>query len=229
MADLNFVQGFQNIFMLDTTPDADASRWDRIGAGISSFEPDGNEEIDQTGYLDGEGLASSEVTGGQLVVSFEGNRKVGDPAQDFIAGLALQYGAARKTTARQISPNGDTIEGQVTVANIVTGGGDANEKETFSFELHFNGRPTLTKGNASEFPSEITATAVPAKVGKTVECGAAADNGTALIYGTSDEAVATVDADGNVTGVKTGECELIVKSAVLPSLSKSVKITVTAS
>ncbi|MFD5849703.1 phage tail tube protein [Cytobacillus pseudoceanisediminis] len=134
-------------FEIDTAQDqtGTGATYERVAAGINSFDPQWNEEIDQTPYLDGEGFGSSDVTSAQLVITFEGHRKYGDPAQDFVAGLQIETGEARKTNFRWTDPSGDMFEGWVTVANIVGASGAANEKSTFSFEVHFNGKPTFTE------------------------------------------------------------------------------------
>lgn len=146
MAVTGFTLQSKHTFEIDTSQAADGTTatWARVAAGISSFDPSWNEEIDQTQYLDGDGYGSSDVTGAQLVISFEGHRKFGDEAQDFIASLQSDLGEGRKTNFRWTDPSGDSYEGWVTVANIVGASGAANEKSTFSFEVHFNGKPEYT-------------------------------------------------------------------------------------
>lgn len=133
-------------FEIDTAQDAGgtSATYVPLAAGISSFDPQWNEELDQTMYLDGDGFASSDVTGAQLVIAFEGHRNYDDAAQNFIAGLQTGLGENRKTNFRWTEPDGGIFEGWVTVANIVGASGAANEKSTFSFEIHFNGKPTYT-------------------------------------------------------------------------------------
>lgn len=230
--DIAFSQSYMNNFMINITPDGEEPTWARLGAGISSAEPEGNEEIDQSTYYDGEGLASSDVTGGQMVITFSGNRCIGDPAQDFIAARKMDYGSARKTDMRWINPEGDVLEGKITLANIKIGGGDANAKETFEFEAHFNGRPAYKVGNKTEFPEKVECEAVSVAVGAAVKANVtvtpsdgASDN---VFFAIDDRSIATVDADGTVHGIKQGETELTVKSAVLPSVSANVKVTVSA-
>lgn len=135
---------YLNKFEIDTTPDGGSPTWATVAAGITSYSVEGNEENDQVAYYDGEGLASSEVTGGQLVLTFEGHRAIGDAAQDYIAGLAITYGAARHTQFKWTQTDASVLTGDCTIVNIQTGGGDANSKGDFSFEIHFNGKPTLS-------------------------------------------------------------------------------------
>jgi hypothetical protein len=205
--------------------------WQRIGAGIQTITPNGNETTDQTGYYDGEGLASTLVTGGQVTLAFSGHRKYGDPAQDYIASLALSYGAAREVEYRWTAPDGQVIQGDAALANIVPGGGDANSKSTFSFEAHINGRPTLTAGDKDSFPTGITASAATVKVGATFKVTptvAPATADPACAFAIEDDTIARVGSDGTITGVKAGTTNLSIKSMVLPSIGIAIVVTVTA-
>ncbi|MBP1971579.1 hypothetical protein J2Z83_003730 [Virgibacillus natechei] len=137
-----FLLQSKNKLEINTSPNNGEENYARLAKGISSMEPDPNEEIDQASYLDGDGFAESDVTGAQLIVSCDGHRYYGDEAQDFIYGLQMELGPARRTTFRLTLPDGSKFEGPVTVANIVGPGGEANTKGEISFELHFNGKPT---------------------------------------------------------------------------------------
>ena len=115
-----------------------------LGAGLSSVSVEGNEEVDQTPYLDGEGFATSDVTGGQITYAFEGHRDYADAGQNLIFGKQYTYGSARRVLFQVTAPNGDALEGEATIANITGPGGDANMKGEVSFEIHFAGKPTFT-------------------------------------------------------------------------------------
>jgi hypothetical protein len=138
----------QHLFELNTTPGTQPGNYVRLGAGLNNFEPSFNEEVDQSTYLDGDGFGESDVTGAQLILTFSGHRKYGDPAQDFIFSKAFSLGEERKTDFRWTQPDGTIIEGPCTIANIEGPSGDANSKGEISFEIHFNGRPTVTPPGA---------------------------------------------------------------------------------
>ena len=133
---------------IDTTFSATpgSETWATLAAGITSFEPSLNEEVDRTAYMDGDGWADSEVTGAQLTYAVSGHRKVGDAAQDFIfsGGVLFGLGDARRTRARITDPQGNTVEGNVTITAIEGPSGEANQKGEISFELHFSGQPEYT-------------------------------------------------------------------------------------
>lgn len=227
--DISFANNWTYLFFINTTPGASVKTWKRVGAGINNVDPNGNEVISQDPYYDGEGGSNSEVTGGQNIVAFAGHRKVGDPAQDYIAGLRYQYGEARKTDYMQIEPDGTIVEANVTIANIKTHGGDPNAKGDFSFETHFDGAPSLTPGEAKEFPTEITcepitiSNATPVSANPTIT---PEDASPSVVYAIEDDSIATVDALGNITPIKDGETKLNIKSAVLPTVQCTVEVTV---
>ena len=230
MSDIGFAKNYMNLFMINTTPNTGVKTWARVGAGINSASWNGNETVSQDPYYDGEGMASSEVDGGQLIGSFAGHRKYGDPAQDFIASKQLDY-AGRHTDFMWIAPNGDTIEGDATIANIVGQGGDPNSKSDFSFEAHYNGMPEFREGNAAEFPDTVTGKAVSVSVGESskIEVSVTPNHASpSVVYGVEDDSIATVDADGNVTGIAAGKTTVSVKSAVRPMVNTEVEVTVTA-
>lgn len=141
-----FPLNYERKFEIDITPNGASETWAPIAAGINNISKEGNEVIDQTQYYDGEGVGSSEVTGGQPVWSFSGHRIDGDAAQDFIFSLDMSYGSARKTKFKATNPDGRVVTGPCTIANINENGGDANAKNEISFEIHANGKPSVTAG-----------------------------------------------------------------------------------
>lgn len=131
-------------FHIDTTPDAAEPTYVRLARGFSSFEPGGNEDTDQTPYLDGGGLKSTTVMGGQITLTFEGHRYYGDPAQDYIFSKAAKLDE-RETRFKWEEPDGTLTEGSVTIASIEGPSGEAGSKGEISVEIHFNGTPTITE------------------------------------------------------------------------------------
>jgi len=135
---------WQNTFNINTTPNGATQTMARIAEGISDVEPGNNEEVDQTAYLSGQGYSSSDVTGGQMILTFSGHRDYDDPAQNYIYSLIPEFGEKRKTDFEWITPSGETFEGNATIANIEGPSGAANAKGEISFEIHFNGKPNYT-------------------------------------------------------------------------------------
>lgn len=131
-------------FEINTTPGETPGDYALIAAGITNVEPSNNEELSQDVYLDGDGYGETDVIGAQLVLTFTGHRKYGDPAQDFIFGKLLELGPNRRTEFRWTEPDGGVFEGECTIANIAGPSGDAGAKGEISFEIHFNGKPNYT-------------------------------------------------------------------------------------
>lgn len=117
----------------------------RIAKGITSVDPDSNEESDENYYYDGGGAAERDITGFMLSYAFEGHRNYGDPAQDYIFSLLAKVGPDRKTVFSVTEPNGDKWEGPATISDIKAPGGDANAKGEIEFTISFDGMPTFTE------------------------------------------------------------------------------------
>lgn len=153
-----FVLNYERLYELDITPTGASRTWKRLGAGLTSADPSQNEETDQTGYLDQNGFKQTDVTAKQSTVAFSGHRVVGDSAQDYIFGLVDALGDDLKTNFRYTDEDGVIKYGECTLVNIDDGGGDAGAKVEVSFEIHFNGVPTITPKAPA---TALTATVAP--------------------------------------------------------------------
>nr|WP_257154612.1 capsid protein [Bacillus thuringiensis] len=116
----------------------------RVGSGITSVDPDSNEETDESFYYDGEGAAQRDVLGVMLLWGFSGHRDYNDLAQNYIMGLRIKTGLDRKTNFTITYPNGDKLEGVATISEIKDAGGDANRKGEIEFTISYDGLPTFT-------------------------------------------------------------------------------------
>lgn len=145
-----------NIFVdIDSKPDSTTGdvdlndvttgKWAWLAGGINTVTPSANETTTNDAYYDGGGFTETDVTGKQVQLAVSGNRKVGDPAQDFVAGKFWQFGNAVKTRVIWIE-NGVPVVAKATLTNVVPTGGAANAKQTFSFTIAFNGRPKIPAG-----------------------------------------------------------------------------------
>lgn len=227
--DLAFAPNFTQLHMINLTPGAAIPKWGYIGGGIQTVGKANSETVANDSYYDGGGQASSDVTGSQMTISFSGHRKYGDAVQDYLASLEYVYGEARKTDYRHIAPDGSITDANVTIANVVNGGGDANAKGTFSFDLQFNGTPTLIPGDKTNMPESIVVTPVTVAVGETAKIEVTVDPVTAsngCMFGVEDDEIAFVGADGTVKGLAPGTTLVTVKSALKPALVAQVVITV---
>ena len=117
-------------------------------AGIRSITPTVNEQNQQAFYMCGNGGANNEVTGIAPEYAVQGDRVIGDAAQDYIAGLKYKLGADRKSSLKvEIYDHTtlvQTIVADCTITDIVDFGGDAVSLVPFSCTLRVNGIPEVT-------------------------------------------------------------------------------------
>lgn len=231
-SDLGFARNYANALEINITPDADEPTWAILSRGITSITPSGNESTEDKDYYDGYGVPTTDVTSTQIQYAVEGDRCYGDPAQDFIVSRALETGEGRKTQFRHTAANGDVIQGNCTLLNLTpnSGQGEASGLGAFSCTIATDGRPDFTEATKLELPESVTAEAVSVSVGgksriepEVTPTGA----NPKCFFASGDTSVATVDSDGNVTGVAQGTCNVTVRCAAKPSVSHTVAVTVT--
>lgn len=169
-----FPENFVNRIFIDTKPvlddagdvdlnDVTTGSWAWVASGINTQTPSANETTTNDAYYDGGGFTETDVTGKQIQLAVSGNRKVGDPAQDYVENLFFKFGTAVKTRVIWIKNNTPIISA-CTISNIVPTGGAANAKQTFSFNVSFNGRPKIFNGQLT-----LTATSTKKVYSATVD------------------------------------------------------------
>ena len=230
-SDLGFARNYANALEINITPGNDSPTWAIFSRGITSITPSGNESTEDKDYYDGFGVPTTDVTSTQIQYAVEGDRCYGDPAQDFVASIALETGEGRKTQFRHTAPNGDVIEGACTLLGLTpnSGQGEASALGAFSCTVATDGRPSYKPGNKLKLPEQVTAEAVSVTVGGTAKIEPSVTPTEAnpkCFYASGNTDVATVDSDGNVKGVAEGKATITVRAASKPSVMKSVEVTV---
>lgn len=133
---------------IDTTPGSTAT-WSPLCAGIENFSEALNEQIQQLFFMCAKGYANNYVTGMAPAITVTGRRVKGDAAQEFIFSNKYNLMEARETQMQIVqtdaeNANTETITCNITFKNIVEINGNATDPSQISFELAFNGKPTLT-------------------------------------------------------------------------------------
>ena len=134
---------------IDTTPNASARTWVAFGNGIENFAEALNETVQQYFFYIDHGYARNFVTAQAPVYTCSGRRIMGDAAQDYIFNSARKFGlmVERNTNFRiSIGQADGTIEQftcPITIANVTDLGGATTDGTPVSFEVRFNGKPTL--------------------------------------------------------------------------------------
>lgn len=232
-SDLGFARNYANALEIDITPGAESPTWAILSRGITSITPSPNESTEDKDYYDGYGTPTTKVTSTQIQYEVEGDRCYGDPAQDYISSCALETGEGRETRFRHTAANGDVVEGDCTLLNLTpnSGQGEASGLGAFSCTIATAGSPKYTPANKLKLPEEVTASEATVNVGakqKITPSVTPTDANPKCFFASGDTDVATVDSDGNVSGVKEGTCKVVVRCASKPSVMCEVEVTVEA-
>lgn len=126
-------------------------RYAPLCQGIETFEEDVGAQNQQYFFMCMKGYADNEATGMAPQFTVSGRRVYGDEAQEYIAGLKYELGAARKTSLRVTTtdnssgtPKKTIITCGATILDIVTIGGAATDNSPFNFTIALNGKPVVT-------------------------------------------------------------------------------------
>lgn len=228
---LDFAPNYAHTFEINITPDSDMQTWASALVGITECVPASDETVSEDAYYNDLGDTDTSVDAVKVSIAFTGHRKYGDPAQDFIQSRALLTKKKRKTDYRWVHPDGTTYEGELTMADLVPGSGmgEATAKGDFTWTAKLN-TITETPASGEAMPTSVTCaevsvtTKTPKAVNAQVQPAGANQK---CHFAVADDTIATVDADGTVTGLKAGETQLTVKAAAMPSVSVTVGVKVT--
>lgn len=115
---------------------------------LENFAPSIDGTVEEWYAMDAEGWAKAAMTGKKLAFEFKGKRSVGDPGNDYIAGLAWKFGQDVMTKFEWEMVSGAKIECDVVVNVTTPGGGDSTNIDTLEFEVIGYGKPTFTPAAA---------------------------------------------------------------------------------
>lgn len=120
-------------------------------ADLENFAPSIDGTVEEWYAMDAAGWAKAAMTGKKLGFSFKGKRSVGDPGNDYIAGLAWKFGQDVMTKFKWTMVSGATLTCDVVVNVTTPGGGDTTNIDGLEFEVTGYGKPTFT---AAPTPAE---------------------------------------------------------------------------
>lgn len=228
---LDFAPNYCHVLELDVTPDEATPTWKNALVGITECAPASDETVDEDDYYDNFGFDDTNVSKVKPSLALTGYRRYGDPVQDFVQSKALTTGNDRKTSYRWTHPDGTYMQGQCTLVDLIPGSGmgEASAKGDFSYTINLDTVDVLENGTSIASPISIDAADVTVALGALSAVTAKVEPEGAnqkCHYAVEDTEIATVDTDGNVTGVAVGETTLTIKAASKPSIVKQVKITV---
>ena len=111
---------------------------------LENFAPSIDDTVEEWYAMEAKGWAKAAMTGKKLGFSFKGKRSVGDPANDYIAGLAWKFGQDVMTKFEWTMVSGAKLACDVVVNVTTPGGGDTTNIDTLEFEVTGYGAPTFT-------------------------------------------------------------------------------------
>lgn len=117
-----------------------------IAVGIGTVSFDNDESTEDYQYLDGKGVAETDINGQKVSWTFEGHRELNDELQKLIFSEMLFDTTNRNGYFEVTGPDGSKISGDATVVDIVPMGGEAAERNEASFTVVLAGKPEVTKG-----------------------------------------------------------------------------------
>lgn len=89
------------------------------------------------------------ATAKSFTLSMSGKRNIGDPGNDYIAGMALKNGRDCDSKIKITFPDSATFTGDVVVSISDYAGDDATAVNPLAFDLISNGKPTYTESSVS--------------------------------------------------------------------------------
>ena len=113
-------------------------------ADLETFSPSIGGTVEKWNPLDTSGWARALMTGKDFSMSLKGKRNVGDPGNDYVAGLAWKDGLDCSTKAEITFPDGSKLTFNCVVDVKTPFGGDSTNVSTLEFDLIGDGKPTYT-------------------------------------------------------------------------------------
>nr|DAN73471.1 MAG TPA: tail tube protein [Caudoviricetes sp.] len=130
-----------------TSGSSEAEVYSELADGIDNIAEALNEVVQQFFFLKDKGFATNHVTGMAPAYTFTGRRVMGDTAQDFIFGKKYSLDTDRQSKLKIAYTEGSTektISCNCTICNIQEFSGASTDDSAISFELRFDGKPTIS-------------------------------------------------------------------------------------
>lgn len=119
-----------------------------LAEGIDNIAEALNETVQQYFFLSDDGFARNHVTGMAPAFTLTGKRVMGDTAQDFIFGTKYSLDTARQSSFKleytDAESTKQTITCDCTICNIQEWSGKTTDDSAISFEIRFDGKPTVS-------------------------------------------------------------------------------------
>ena len=132
---------------INTAASGATAVYSELADGIDNIAEALNEVVKQYFFLKDNGFAQNHVTGMAPAWTLTGRRVLGDAAQEFIFGNKYGLDTERQTTFKleYTNASNDTVSITVpcTICNIQEFSGATIDDAAISFEIRFDGQPTV--------------------------------------------------------------------------------------
>lgn len=132
---------------INTAASGATAVYSELADGIDNIAEALNEVVQQYFFLKDNGFAQNHVTGMAPAWTLTGRRVLGDAAQEFIFGNKYGLDTERQTTFKLEYTNASnatvTITVPCTICNIQEFSGATTDDAAISFEIRFDGQPTV--------------------------------------------------------------------------------------
>ena len=112
---------------------------------LETFSLSMDNNIEEWSALDQEGWTRRMSTGKGFSISLSGKRCVGDPGNDYVAGLLFKNAQELESKFEWIFPDGTKVAFDCIVNVTNVGSGDSTNVGALEFEVLSNGKPTISE------------------------------------------------------------------------------------
>ena len=112
-------------------------------ADMETFSVSFDDNVEEWTPMTTEGWVRRLKTGKGLTIGLNGKRNIGDPGNNYVAGLAFKSGQDCNSTLKWTFPDG-TVVTIPCVINVTAIGGDSTNVDPLEFECLSDGKPTVT-------------------------------------------------------------------------------------
>lgn len=141
---------FDNIFKIGTAGKTSTEQDMLVIADMETFSPSFDNSVEEWTPMDTKGWVRRLMTGKGFSIDFSGKRHIGDPGNDYVAGLTFVTGQAAETKFLWQFPSGAKLEFDCVVNVSNNSGGDSTAVGSLEFSIMSNGAPTFTAAPTTE-------------------------------------------------------------------------------
>lgn len=131
-------------FKIGTLGSASADTDMKTIADMETFSPKIDGKVIDWTPMNTSGWGRALMTGKSLTFSMKGKRNVGDPGNDYVAGVAWKDGLDCSSKCKITFPDGATLSFNCVIDVTNPGGGDSTDVAPLEFDLKSDGKPTYT-------------------------------------------------------------------------------------